>query len=66
MTRPLLDELRSYAQNLMQDQYGNYVVQYVLEKGNPQDRSDIISVVYGQVLHLSKHNFEWYVMAPID
>ena len=41
----------------MQDQYGNYVVQYVLEKAAPQDRSDIISVIYGQVLHLSKHKF---------
>lgn len=41
----------------MQDQYGNYVVQFVLEKGAPDDKSDIISQIYGQVLHLSKHKF---------
>lgn len=57
MTRPLLEELKSYAQNLMQDQYGNYVVQFILEKGFPQDKSDIITQIYGQVLHLSKHKF---------
>lgn len=57
MTRPLLEELKSYAQNLMQDQYGNYVVQFVIEKGLPMDRSDIVSQIYGQVLHLSKHKF---------
>lgn len=57
MTRPLIDELKAYAQNLMQDSFGNYVIQYVLEKGTPKDRSDLISVIFGQVLHLSKHKF---------
>lgn len=41
----------------MQDQYGNYVIQFVLEKGHPLDKSDIITQIYGQVLHLSKHKF---------
>lgn len=41
----------------MQDQYGNYVIQYVLEKGSPNDKSAIIAGIYGQVLHLSKHKF---------
>lgn len=41
----------------MQDQYGNYVIQYVLEKGSPNDKSAIIVGIYGQVLHLSKHKF---------
>ena len=41
----------------MQDQYGNYVVQFILEKGLPQDKSDIIQQIQGQILHLSKHKF---------
>ena len=41
----------------MQDQYGNYVIQFCLEKGLPQDKSDIICQIQGQVLHFSKHKF---------
>lgn len=57
MTRSLLDELQQYAQLLMQDQYGNYVIQYIIEKGLPQDKSSVITQTFGQVLHLSKHKF---------
>lgn len=41
----------------MQDQYGNYVIQFCLEKGLPHDKSDIIVQIQGQVLHFSKHKF---------
>ncbi|THH16351.1 hypothetical protein EW146_g4279 [Bondarzewia mesenterica] len=56
-TRPLLDELHKYTINLMQDQFGNYVVQFVLEHGKPQDRALIISKLRGQMLHMSRHKF---------
>ncbi|KAI5122952.1 hypothetical protein M0805_006833 [Coniferiporia weirii] len=56
-TRPLLDELHKYTINLMQDQFGNYVVQFVLEKGPYQDRLLIIAKLRGQMLQMAKHKF---------
>lgn len=56
-TRPLLDELHKYTINLMQDQYGNYVIQFVIEHGRPQDRALIISKLHGQMLQMARHKF---------
>ncbi|KAI0374995.1 ARM repeat-containing protein [Pilatotrama ljubarskyi] len=56
-TRPLLDELHKYVPNLMVDQFGNYVVQFVLEHGKPQDRAMIISKLKGQMYSMAKHKF---------
>lgn len=53
----LLEELHRYTQNLVVDQYGNYVSQHIIERGAAADRSKVISVVKGQVLALSKHKF---------
>jgi pumilio RNA-binding family len=57
LKRPLLEELHRYTQSLVQDQYGNYVIQHVLERGKPQDRSAVVMKIKGQVLQLSKHKF---------
>ena len=43
--------------SLVQDQYGNYVIQHVIERGNAQDRAEIVSKVKGNVLNYSKHKF---------
>ncbi|TFK76423.1 ARM repeat-containing protein [Pluteus cervinus] len=56
-TRPLLDELHRYTINLMQDQFGNYVIQFVLEHGRPQDRALVISKLRGQMLQMARHKF---------
>ncbi|RDX56662.1 ARM repeat-containing protein [Lentinus brumalis] len=56
-TRPLLDELHKYVSNLMIDQFGNYVVQFVLENGKPQDRAMIIAKLTGQMNNMAKHKF---------
>lgn len=42
---------------MVQDQYGNYVIQHVLEHGRPEDKSKIINNVRGKVLTLSQHKF---------
>ena len=34
-TGPILEELHSNTEQLLQDQYGNYVIQHVLERGDP-------------------------------
>ncbi|KAG0200303.1 mRNA binding protein puf3 [Mortierella sp. GBA30] len=54
---PLMDELHKYIPNLVQDQYGNYVIQHILERGKPSEKSLVISKIFGQVLPLSKHKF---------
>ncbi|KAF9172953.1 Pumilio 2 [Mortierella sp. AD010] len=54
---PLIDELHRYIPNLVQDQYGNYVIQHILERGRSVEKSLVISKVLGQVLPLSKHKF---------
>ena len=41
----------------LQDQYGNYVIQHVLEHGRPEDKSRIVLGLKGQVLSLSQHKF---------
>ncbi|KAF8982104.1 mRNA binding protein puf3 [Haplosporangium bisporale] len=52
-----MDELHRYIPNLVQDQYGNYVIQHILERGRPAEKSLVVSKVIGQVLPLSKHKF---------
>ena len=42
---------------MCQDQYGNYVVQHVVEHGPPDDRSQIIGTVRGKIVVLSQHKF---------
>ncbi|KAG9008417.1 mRNA binding protein puf3 [Tulasnella sp. JGI-2019a] len=56
-TRPLLDELHTSTTALMQDGFGNYVVQFVLERGGPEDRSAIVHKLLGHVLTMARHKF---------
>jgi pumilio RNA-binding family len=56
-TRPLLNELHLHTRALMQDQYGNYVVQFVLERGQPSDRNHVIGLLRGQLLGMASHKF---------
>lgn len=53
----LLEELHRCTSQLVQDQYGNYVVQHILEHGKEQDKAMIIAKIRGHVLQLSKHKF---------
>lgn len=57
LQEPLLEEVHRCTHQLVQDQYGNYVIQHILEKGRPADKSAIINKIKGQVLPLSKHKF---------
>jgi len=50
-------ELHKNTISLIQDQYGNYVIQHILEKGNINDKNEIIKKVHGKFLQMSKHKF---------
>lgn len=53
---PLLDELMTYAEQLAKDQYGNYVLQHVLQHTRIHS-SAIIRSVAENMLPFSKHKF---------
>ena len=42
---------------LLQDQYGNYVIQHVLEHGKSEDKMKIMLELRGKILALSQHKF---------
>lgn len=52
-----MEELHQTTERLVQDQYGNYVVQHVLEHGSHDDKSKIVAEIRGKVLVLSQHKF---------
>ncbi|KAH8106974.1 armadillo-type protein [Cristinia sonorae] len=55
--RPLLDELHHHSPRLMVDQFGNYVIQFILEKGQSQDKAAITNKLRADMLKLSCHKF---------
>ena len=59
-TSPILDELHDNIEHLVQDQYGNYVIQHVLEHGTFEDKSKIVMQLKGNIVSLSQHKFARY------
>jgi pumilio RNA-binding family len=53
----MMDEILQSVCLLAQDQYGNYVVQHVLEHGKPHERTSIIDKLIGQVVQMSQQKF---------
>ncbi|WWC89804.1 uncharacterized protein L201_004730 [Kwoniella dendrophila CBS 6074] len=57
MIRTLLNEMHEYTLELMEDQFGNYVVQSVITVGSQADRDKVIEVIKGKVTSLARHKF---------
>ncbi|XP_052199761.1 pumilio homolog 4-like isoform X3 [Diospyros lotus] len=53
----IMDEIMHCVCTLAQDQYGNYVIQHVLQYGKPHERSAIISKLAGQIVKMSRQKF---------
>lgn len=54
----ILGELHESMQHgMIADQYGNYVVQHVVQKGSPQDKGQVFRIVIGGLQGFSKHKF---------
>ncbi|KAI3731105.1 hypothetical protein L1987_62288 [Smallanthus sonchifolius] len=53
----VMDEILKSINMLAQDQYGNYVVQHVLEHGKPHERKCIIDQLTGQIVQMSQQKF---------
>lgn len=54
---PILGELLRCVMSLVHDQYGNYVVQHILEHGTSADKHEIIKQMKGKMVPLSQHKF---------
>merc|ERR1711991_873423 len=57
MGDPILNELLRTSPSLVQDQYGNYVIQHVLQHGSAKARATIINKMHNHVLQWSRHKF---------
>ncbi|KAI3987308.1 hypothetical protein MKX01_003058, partial [Papaver californicum] len=53
----IMEEIMHSVCTLAQDQYGNYVVQHVLEHGKPHERSSIINKLSGLIVKMSQQKF---------
>uniref|UniRef100_A0A0D9XF81 PUM-HD domain-containing protein n=1 Tax=Leersia perrieri TaxID=77586 RepID=A0A0D9XF81_9ORYZ len=53
----IIDEILQSTCILAQDQYGNYVVQHLVKKGNGQERGEIITRLAGQVVSMSQNKY---------
>ncbi|KAK1415547.1 hypothetical protein QVD17_31330 [Tagetes erecta] len=53
----VMDEILKSINMLAQDQYGNYVIQHVLEHGKPHERKCIIDQLTGQIVQMSQQKF---------
>lgn len=54
----ILSELHdSMQQGMIADQYGNYVVQHVVQKGSPMDKNHVFRIVLQGLEGYSKHKF---------
>lgn len=53
----MMEEILQSACTLAQDQYGNYVVQHVLEHGKPHERCAVIKKLAGQIVKMSQQKF---------
>lgn len=64
-SRPLLEELMARPSIAMEDQYGNYVMQWIILHGTDVDRKRIIQVTKGNMLRLSLHKFASNVVEEV-
>ncbi|CAJ2629580.1 pumilio homolog 4 isoform X2 [Trifolium pratense] len=53
----IMDEIMQSVCTLAQDQYGNYVIQHILEYGKPHERTIVISKLAGQIVKMSQQKF---------
>ncbi|GAB2276790.1 hypothetical protein Dimus_011505 [Dionaea muscipula] len=53
----IMDEIMQSVCTLAEDQYGNYVIQHVLQHGSRREKSAIISKLAGQIVKMSQQKF---------
>ena len=64
-TRTLVDEVHALTKPLMQDQYGNYVIQWILQDAPPKDSERVVRAVKGDFVELARHKFASNVLETV-
>ena len=55
--RIIMGEIMNSVCTLAQDQYGNYVIQHIIQHGKPHERTEIINKLAGQIVTMSQQKF---------
>jgi len=53
----IVKELLYCSNSLVQDQYGNYVIQHVLKHGRNEDKNEVVRQLQGKIVKFSQHKF---------
>ncbi|KDR81636.1 hypothetical protein GALMADRAFT_239707 [Galerina marginata CBS 339.88] len=56
-TRDLMGAIHRHTLELMQDQYGNYVIQFIIDQGRDRDKAIVISRIRSNLVKLSQHKY---------
>ncbi|KAF8910948.1 armadillo-type protein [Gymnopilus junonius] len=56
-TKALIQAIHACTLELMQDQYGNYVIQFIIQQGREHDKATVISKIQGKLVKLSQHKY---------
>ncbi|KAF9482775.1 ARM repeat-containing protein [Pholiota conissans] len=56
-TRPLLNAINNCTMDLINDQYGNYVIQFILEQGQNHDKATVLSSIRGKLVLLAQRKY---------
>ena len=58
VSRPrIIKQVIRHSLHLMQDAYGNYVVQYVVEKGEQSEAESVMKLLLGKIPRLSQQKY---------
>lgn len=57
-----INKIISSAKSLVEDQYGNYVIQHILERGSEQHKKKLIAILSDRIAEYSTHKFASNVM----
>ncbi|EAU88525.2 pumilio [Coprinopsis cinerea okayama7 len=55
--QPLLQELKPFILEMICDQFGNYVIQHILQDGKTSEKEEIFHQIRGRVLRLARHKY---------
>ncbi|ROW17266.1 hypothetical protein VPNG_01044 [Cytospora leucostoma] len=53
----LIQRITEHAVTLVQDPFGNYVIQYIIDLSEPIFTEPVVKQFYGRIPHLSRHKF---------
>merc|ERR1719240_1253506 len=59
----MVDQVLTEAESLCRHQYGNFILQHILQYGSPRQRSVIARVVHADIMRLAKHRLASHIVS---